>query len=239
MLGNVVLLGLSWLLLRLEGRGLSELGFNRPKLRLLQLVIGFAVAGAAAAFQQFCFALAAGTGWIFNPAFTGELLLDNLRWNTNSVVFEELIFRGYLLYLAIRLLGRKRAVLLGAAAFGVYHWFSFGAFGNRVAMIYVFVMTGMFGWMFATAFAQTKSLALPVGLHLGWNMATNLLFSAGPLGPAILVLENGAARPQVEGAAWLTLTILLPMALVASVAFFLSRNKRQHTIKSLRPAASK
>ena len=41
------------------------------------------------------------------------------------MLYEELLFRGYLLYQAMRLLGARRAVLLDAAAFGVYHWFSY------------------------------------------------------------------------------------------------------------------
>ena len=151
------------------------------------------VAGAVAALQQLGYALASGTQWSLNPGFKSELLLESLRWNINSVVFEELIFRGYLLYLACRFLGRRRAALLGAAAFGVYHWFSYGALGKPVAMLFIFFFTGMFGWMFSIAFTETKSLAAPVGLHLGWNLVTNLMFSAGPLGATLLVPANGVS----------------------------------------------
>jgi membrane protease YdiL (CAAX protease family) len=97
MIGNLLLLMVWWILLRLEGRGLRELGFNRPTLRLAQLGAGVAIAGAVAALQQFGYALASGTRWSLNPGFTSELLRESLRWNINSVVFEELIFRGYLI----------------------------------------------------------------------------------------------------------------------------------------------
>ena len=153
------------------------------------------------------------------------LLLEGLRWNINSVLFEELIFRGYLLYQAVRFLGPHRGALIGAAAFGVYHWFSFGAFGNPVAMAFIFFFTGAFGWMFSVAFAETRSLAAPVGLHLGWNLVTNFVFSAGPLGATLLVPANGATRLQAAGLAGITFGILLPMVLAALVSWFLIRHR--------------
>lgn len=234
MLGNLVLLAVSWILLRLEGKGLGELGFNRPALRIGQLAAGMAVAGAAAVLQQLGYALANGTWWSLNPDFTGELLAESLRWNANSVLFEELIFRGYLLYQAIQFLGKRRGALLGAAVFGVYHWFTFGAFGNPAAMLFVLLYTGMYGWMFSVAFAETKSLAAPVGLHLGWNLVTNVMFSAGPLGATLLVPANGATRLQAEGAAGLGLGIALPLALVAIVYWYLRRARSSEPVDAPR-----
>lgn len=239
MIGNLLLLVVSWILLRLEGKGLGELGFNRPRLRLGQLAAGIAVAGAVAALQQLGYALASGTRWSLNPSFTGEFLLESLRWNINSVVYEELIFRGYLLYQAIRFLGKRRAVLLGATVFGVYHWFSYGALGNPVAMLFIFFITGMFGWMFSVAFAETKSLAAPVGLHLGWNLVTNLVFSAGPLGATLLVPANGATRLQAEGVAGLGLGMALPMALVGIVCWYLTRARTFEAADGLRHSVAR
>jgi membrane protease YdiL (CAAX protease family) len=222
MIGPILIL-LSWLLLRIEGKGLGELGFNSPRARLRQFAGGFCLTAAAAAVQQLGFAYAAGTEWVLNPGFSGALLLESIRWNANSVLYEELLFRGYLLYQAIRLMGPRRAVLLDAAAFGVYHWFSFGALGNPAAMAFVFVMTGAFGLMFALAFRETKSLALPLGLHLGWNIVTNLVFSAGPLGATLLVAANGARRLQVHGGPGMLFKIALPLLVAAAVCWYLTR----------------
>ena len=52
-------------------------------------------------------------------------------------------------------------MLIDAAAFGMYHWFSYGVVGNPVAMIYVFLLTGAFGLMWARAFVVTGSVAAP------------------------------------------------------------------------------
>ncbi|MCC2954528.1 CPBP family intramembrane metalloprotease [Massilia sp. IC2-477] len=224
MIGPLLLL-VSWLLLRCEGKRLDALGFDAPRLRLRQFGAGLAVAALAAGIQQLGYAHALGTTWTVNPAFTTSRLVGGLRWELNSVLFEELLFRGYLLYQAVRLLGERRAVLFDALAFGVYHWFSYGVLGNPVAMVFVLAWTGMYGWMFALAFTRTGSLALPLGLHLGWNLVTNMLFSAGPLGAAVLVAANGAARLKAHGNLGMLLKFVLPVLLVAGVWACLRRSK--------------
>lgn len=97
------------------------------------------------------------------------------------------------LYFTLRFkgLGIKVACIISAVAFGIYHWFSYGVFGEPMQMIYVFIITGIGGLMFAYAFALTKSLYLPIGLHLGWNLATIVIFSQGPLGEQLLIGSNG------------------------------------------------
>jgi len=58
-------------------------------------------------------------------------------------------------------------------------------------MTYVFVSTGIWGLMFAFAFSKTKSLYLPTGLHLGWNLFNIVVFSQGPLGHQFLISSSG------------------------------------------------
>ena len=99
--------------------------------------------------------------------------------------------------------------------------FSYGVIGNPVAMAFVFVFTGMFGLMFASAFRASKSLALPIGLHLGWNIVTNLVFSAGPLGATLLVAANGAQRIQAQGGLGLLCKLLLPTAMALGACWYL------------------
>ena len=135
-----------------------------------------------------------------------------LKWMPPPRHMTRDVFRGYLLYQAIRFLGSRRAVWLDAAAFGIYHWFSYNAFGNPIAMTYIFVLTGAYGYMWALAFAVTGSIAAPIGLHLGWNVVSYLVFSAGPLGRGILVPASGAERIAAGNWASLVFNVLLPLA---------------------------
>lgn len=82
---------------------------------------------------------------------------------------------------------------------------------------------GVLGLMCALAFAKTQSIALPIGLHLGWNLVSYLGFSTGPLGPGLFVPGNGAARIDVTGLPNLLLDMLLPLLLVAGVCGVLVR----------------
>jgi membrane protease YdiL (CAAX protease family) len=123
----------------------------------------------------------------FNSEYTFWKFFESSYWTLKSVIFEELVFRGILLVLAIRFLGKYPACLLLAIIFGVYHWFSYGVLGNIIPMIHVFVITGVAGFMFAYAFAKTGSLYLPVALHLGWNLVTIIVFSEGPIGNQLLI----------------------------------------------------
>jgi membrane protease YdiL (CAAX protease family) len=107
------------------------------------------------------------------------------------VVTEELMFRGVLLYVAIRWMGIHHACILSSIVFGVYHWFSYRVFGEMTPMIYTFFLTGAGGLLFAYSFATTKSLYLPIGLHLGWNIVSVLIFSQGPLGNQLLTASGG------------------------------------------------
>lgn len=218
-----LLVALSWLLLRFEGKRLGVLGFDAPAARARQLAAGVLVAGLAVVVQQLGLAVVADVPWRLNPAADAALLGRSVRWNVNSVLYEELLFRGYLLYQAIRRLGTRRGVLLAAGAFGVYHWFSYGVFGNPVMMAFVFAFTGAFGLMLALAFAKTGSIALPIGLHLGWNVVSYVGFSTGPLGPGLLVPGNGAARLEATGGAAFLLNMVLPLVLVAAVCGYLTR----------------
>ncbi len=232
-----ILLAFSWILLRLEGKGLGALGLNAPALRVRQCGAGFLVAGLAVVVQQLGHAVVADVAWRLNPAADAALVGRSVRWNVNSVLYEELLFRGYLLYQAIRWLGARRGVLLAAAAFGVYHWFSYGILGNLVMMAFVFVLTGAFGLMLALAFARTQSIALPIGLHLGWNLVSYLGFSTGPIGPGLFVPGNGAARLEATGLPNLLLDMVLPLLLVAGVCWYLVRAyPRGGTAASVAPA---
>ncbi|MGW8122806.1 CPBP family intramembrane glutamic endopeptidase [Roseivirga echinicomitans] len=192
MLGILIILLASWLMLFLfEKKSLLVLGFTPVVKKLKQFGLGFLVSAVICVTVTLALAALRSETWLLNSQFNFTLLLNSVWYDLKSVFTEELIYRGALLYLLIKKLGSKKAILISAIAFGVYHWFSFGAFGNVVLMIYVFLLTGLMGLVWAYAFAKTKSIMLPFGLHLGWNVINNGLFSKGPLGEVALVATGG------------------------------------------------
>jgi uncharacterized protein len=131
----------------------------------------------------------------FNKQATAKGILESSRWTLVSVFYEELIFRGALLYIAIKITSTTKACLLSAVGFGIYHWFSYNVFGNPLMMVIAFLMTAIVGLSWAFAFARTGSLYLPIGLHLGWNFFSIVVFSNGNFGQAIFEKAN-AIQPQ-------------------------------------------
>jgi uncharacterized protein len=131
-----------------------------------------------------------------------------------------LIFRGALLYVALRKLGEWKACLLSAACFGVYHWFSMDVLGNPGQMLFLFISTFSWGLMFAFAFSRTGSLYLPIGLHLGWNFMNITVFSQGTLGDQLFIPSGGNA---IEFLPMILIVVFQTAALPLSIFFYLKR----------------
>ena len=64
-------------------------------------------------------------------------------------------------------------------------------------MILVFLNMGGKDCGWALAFAKTKSIAFPIGFHLGWNFIHNTVFSKGPYGQLIFISEGGHAISEL------------------------------------------
>lgn len=191
MIGIIIELIISLLLLKfIAKKDLSVLGFKPNSTRLAHWSIGLLLAAAICSLYHIMTTAFINNGWILNKQLTLSAALMGIWWVLKSVLFEELLFRGALLYLAIEKWGTTKACLLSAACFGIYHWFSYNAFGNPFQMGIIFGMTAIFGWMLAVSFAKTQSLYLPIGLHLGWNLFNIIVFSNGPLGKQLFMKAN-------------------------------------------------
>lgn len=157
----------------------------------------------------------ANEAWQVNPRLNIGLVGTGAWWNIKSVLFEELIFREVILY-----------ILISAAAFGIYHWFSFGILGNPVQMIVVFFITATAGLLYAYGYAKTFSLSAPAAIHFGWNFTRNFVFSDGLIGNGIFILVRPAPFRTDSWFVFFTVS-LLPMAGMLLIIFLLLRNRQQ------------
>lgn len=113
-------------------------------------------------------------------------------------VTEELTFRGFLFQRLIDGLGAWPAQLIIAALFVLTHSAALqdaGLLGD-LAGANIFLASIMFG----LAFARTKSLALPLGLHFAADFVQGSVLGFGVSGNE----EAGMLRPQLNGADWLS-----------------------------------
>ena len=227
MIGILVQLAISWLIVWLyDKKNLSVLGFRITKQRLVDFILFFLV---TAFFCSLAFLMKMYFGkqqWQLNPGLSPNLILSGIWWNIKSVLFEELIFRGVLLYILLRKLGNLKSVLISAISFGIYHWFSFGVIGNPMQMTIVFFMTGIMGLLLAYGYAKTYSLYIPIGIHLGWNLTQIFIFSQGPIGNGILV-SNNSEQFRTNSYFIFFIVTFLPILLALLTNYLLLRKHRQ------------
>ncbi len=226
MLGILVQLIISWFIVWLfDKKNLSVLGFLPTKQRTADFFLFFVITSI---FCSLGFVLKMYFGkqqWHVNPELSINLVISGIWWNIKSVLFEELIFRGVLLYILLNKLGMIKAIFISAAAFGIYHWFSFGIIGNPVQMIVVFFITGVMGLLLAYGYAKTFSLYIPIGIHFGWNFTQIFIFSGGPIGKGILVPDNDIPFTTNSYLIFIIVTFL-PMLLALSINFLILKKRK-------------
>lgn len=196
MIGIIVQLLISWLIVWLYNKGnLSCLGLLPTKRRLKNFALFFLVTAAFAAAGFLLQMLIAKQRWVLNPGLHAGIVLEGIWFTIKSVLFEELIFRGVLLYILIKKTGAVWAIVISAAAFGIYHWFSHELWGNPMQMAIEFITTGAMGLVLAYAYSKTFSLYIPIAIHLGWNLVQMVVFSGNTIGGQVLV--EVMPRPMV------------------------------------------
>ena len=214
MIGIIVELAINWLLIWLfEKKDLRVLGLWPTGRRLADFGLFFFVTAFCAASGFALRMIIAKETWGVNPALSFNLFLDGLWWNIKSVLFEELIFRGVLLYILIKRVGMLKGIIISSIAFGIYHWFSFGILGNIQQMIFVFFITGIMGMIFAYGYAKTFSLYIPIAIHLGWNFVHGFVFSQGSIGKGVFVVTH---QPVIT-ISWITWFVVMYFPMIAAM----------------------
>jgi membrane protease YdiL (CAAX protease family) len=184
------LLATAWLV---DRRTLGDLGLGRSRAWGADLAFGLAL-GVALPGLVFALELATGslrvTGTFVaresallpvGPGVTPALALGcTFAYFVGVGVFEELLFRGYLLVNVAEgvdgFLGASRQVALAVATvltsvgFGIVH----GTNPNATALALLNI--SLFGGLFAASVLLTDRVAVAVGLHVAWNFAVSAVF---------------------------------------------------------------
>lgn len=188
MIGIIVQLAVSWLIVWFYEKGdLGVLGLRPTKKRGLDFLLFFLITAACAASGFLLKMIIAKQSWVLNPGINVSLILEGSWFTLKSVLFEELIFRGVLLYILIRKIGATKAIFISGAAFGIYHWFSHELWGNPLQMAIEFVVTGIMGLVLAYGYSKSFSLYIPMAIHLGWNFLNMVVFSGNTIGNQFFV----------------------------------------------------
>jgi hypothetical protein len=114
-------------------------------------------------------------------------------------LFEETLFRGFLFQRMIDGMGIWVAQIGVALLFAAGHWGNPGMEGTTEIVATIDLALGAI--LLGLAYLRTRSLALPVGLHLGWNWTQGHVLGFGVSGYDYA----GWVRPVFEGRPqWMT-----------------------------------
>nr|WP_203606878.1 CPBP family intramembrane glutamic endopeptidase [Streptomyces sp. SID11385] len=104
-------------------------------------------------------------------SLSGALAL--LGFMAGAAATEELMYRGLLFRLVERGAGTYLALVVSGVVFGASHLLN-----ENATLLGAVAIAIEAGGMLAAAYAATRSLWLPIGVHLGWNFAEAGIFGA-------------------------------------------------------------
>ncbi|HEY1851132.1 MAG TPA: CPBP family intramembrane glutamic endopeptidase [Candidatus Binataceae bacterium] len=143
---------------------------------------------------------------VFRPAGLGAAgtLWRGFVYMLAVAVREEILYRGLVYRLSAKLVGSWAGFLVSGLVFAAWHAINPGA---TLVGLLDDVLAGI--WL-AAAYAATRQLWLPIGLHLGWNFAQGSIFgtavSGHDIGPSLIqgrlvgpaILTGGDFGPEAS-----------------------------------------
>jgi len=187
MLGLLVIIVISWVLLYyIEKKNIEVLGLIPNGKRIIQFAVGIVFIMLVSLINIYVESYILDVNWKLNSKINYTLIFDSFIYHLRSALTEDLVFRGALLYILISKLGAKWAIFISTICFGIYHVFSYGMTAERIVpIVYVVLITGVTGYVWAYTFYKTKSIILGLGFHLGINLIMTFFYSSQPYGELI------------------------------------------------------
>lgn len=160
-----LLLGVTFVCLRLRKQRLASVGFVLDRRWAREFGGGCALGLGSALLVTALIAAVGGLSLELDPARSVGLLLKGLYIFLFVALFEETLFRGFVFQRLLDGIGVWGAQIVLALLFASGHWGNPDMQGTTLAWASLDLFLGAV--LFGLAYLRTRSLALPVGLHLG------------------------------------------------------------------------
>lgn len=188
--------------------------FVSPRIALRDLAIGLLFAAVLIAISD---ALIVASTGMRHARGSGMPWLELVTVFIPAAVHEELLFRGYG-YQKLRTWSRGGAIAITSSVFALLHGNNSGATALAIANIF------LAGILLAMAYEAGQRLWLPIGIHLGWNVASGPILGydvSGYVSGMTLFTTRGGG-PQwltggvfgIEGSVWLVIVELAGIAVM-------------------------
>lgn len=195
----VFILGVTWVCTLLRKEPLSSVGFRLDRRWLKESAVGLVLGMASMLLAVALIWAVGGVHLELNPTRSLGALAYGFYMFAFVALFEETLFRGFLFQRLLDGTGIWVAQIALGLLFALGHWNNPGMAGATKlwATLDIFIGAVLLG----VAYLRTRSLALPVGLHLGWNWMQGHVLGFGVSGVAL----QGWFHPVFLGKAeWLT-----------------------------------
>jgi membrane protease YdiL (CAAX protease family) len=186
----------TWICMRVRRQPLAAVGLALGTRWMRHALFGTVFGGITMAVVAACIAAAGGVRFHLDPAH-GLTALAIGAWSFAGVaLFEELLFRGFVFQRLVDGAGPLIAQVSMAILFAVAHWDNPGMEGATQA--WATLDTALGAILLGLAFLRTGSLALPIGIHFGWNwmQGSVLGFDVSGIGQAGWLSPELLDKPQ-------------------------------------------
>ena len=189
----------TWVCTWLRKEPLASVGFLLDRRWMKEIawgtLIGMGVMLAAAGMVW----AAGGVRFELDPARSLKTLGYGVYVMLFVALFEENLFRGFLFQRLLDGTGVWITQIALALFFALAHWGNPGM--NGATKLWATINIALAAVFLGLAYLRTRSLALPIGIHLGWNWTQGNVLGFGVSGNA----EHGWIHPLFQGKAeWLT-----------------------------------
>ena len=209
----------SLICVRLERRSFRDLGFRLGTRWLRELALGTLAGTLLILLTALLVRGLNGFHWERATAVGLRQLLLSALLFLGVACTEEIMARGFAFQRLVEGAGSWVGQLVFAALFALMHWGNPGMHG--ATKLWATVNIALAALLLGFCYLLTRSLALPIGVHLGWNWAQGSLLGFGVSGTSV---TPGAWTPVFHGRPeWLTggafgLEASLPCTLVCGAA---------------------
>lgn len=179
-LDALLCLAATWACLRFERRHLAGAGLRFGSGFLMDLAFGTGAGFLLILVTALAVAVLGGFHWIPTSGRGGAALASGAWFYLAVAAYEEILFRGYPFQRAVQGLGFTGAQAAFAVFFALGHWGNPGMAGATKA--WATLNIALAALLLGFCWRRTGSLALPIGVHLGWNWAQGPLLGFGVSG---------------------------------------------------------
>lgn len=189
----------TWICTRLRREPLASVGLSWDRRWLGESAVGLALGLGSLALVVALIATTGGLRLELDPARSVAQLALGFYVFLCVALFEEALFRGFLFQRLVAGLGAWPALLLLGVLFALGHGENPGMEG--ATRVWATLELALAAVLLGLAYLKTRSLALPVGLHLGWNWGMGHILGFGVSGYDFA----GWLRPRYgDGPQWIT-----------------------------------